>query len=121
MPAAIPPQSRSQLTVDVRADALVRLPLAMREHLYQIARESVTNALRHGHARQVAVRMDVTDAYVQLRVEDDGVGFDPRSARAAGLGLRSMALRSAAVHGTLSLQRRRDGGMAVVCRAPQAP
>jgi len=44
-----------------------------------------------------------------LTVEDDGVGFDPRS-RTAGNGLRNMRGRAAALHGDLRITARGGGG-----------
>jgi PAS domain S-box-containing protein len=118
LPAQLPPQSRQQLSVEIRADAELRLPLAMREHLYHIAREAVNNALKHARASHIAVEVSVAPDRITLVVADDGVGFDPALQTVTGLGLKSLALRSAVLRAQLSVERRHEGGIAVTCRCP---
>jgi len=52
------------------------LPVATVHHLRMIARESVTNALKHARAGRVTIDVAVVDATLRLRVTDDGRGFD---------------------------------------------
>jgi len=92
----------------------------MREHLYQIAREGVNNALKHAHAHHITVRLEVTATHLTLAIEDDGVGFDASGIRSGGLGLKSLALRAAALRGRFSILRRPAGGTAIICRCGQA-
>jgi PAS domain S-box-containing protein len=118
LPERLPPAARSLLRVSVAAAAPVAVPLELREHLYQIAQEAVTNALKHARARRVSVAVDVTATAIEVTVEDDGIGFDPAHA-SGGLGLDSLRLRSAALHGRLELAHRRGGGTIVRCVCPQ--
>ena len=120
LPAQLPPVHREKLSVEVRSRSALRLPLSMREHLYQIARESMNNALKHADAERITVTLTVEPGSISLIVEDDGIGFDPSARRATGLGLRSLALRASALRGRLSVQRRPVRGIAVICRCPQA-
>jgi PAS domain S-box-containing protein len=118
--AQLPPGARDLLSVQIEGSAALNIPLAMREHLYQIAREAVNNALKHAHANQITVRLQVTATHLTLAIEDDGIGFDAAGARSAGLGLKSLALRAAALRGRFSVLRRPAGGTAIVCRCAQA-
>jgi PAS domain S-box-containing protein len=120
LPTQLPPAHREKLSVEVRARSALRLPLPMREHLYQIARESMNNALKHAGAEHITVTLTVEPGSISLIVEDDGIGFDPSARRVSGLGLRSLALRASALRGRLSVQRRPVRGIAVICRCPQA-
>lgn len=86
-------------------------------HLYRIAQEAVTNAARHGEAQRVDVALLRSDRWIELRVEDDGVGFDP-SREPAGQGLRLMHYRAKRLAGRLEISRRAGGGMRVACRVP---
>jgi len=117
LPAQLPPEARRLVAVhvDPRAAAVAHLPLAMREHLYQIAREAVNNAIKHAHGTQIDVELTVRGRELALSVADDGVGFDPHAPRPGGLGLDSLALRAAALHGRLAIRRRAERGMAVIC------
>jgi PAS domain S-box-containing protein len=114
----LPPAYRSQLKVSVFASALVVLPLEQREHLYQIVREAVTNAMKHARAKEIAVTVFVTSSEIDARVEDDGVGFEP-DARSSGIGLESLSLRAGVLRGQLAVAPRAGRGTVVRCRCPQ--
>ena len=85
-------------------------------HLYRIAQESVTNAIKHGHARRIVIRLSSTPERIVLKVRDDGKGFklSPRQAR-SGLGLRIMTYRAGMIGGTMTVRRRSHGGTEAVC------
>ena len=97
-------------------------PQGKAEVFVKIAREAVTNAIRHGRARQITVRLDETAAAYSLLIEDDGVGVDPDSARRkrGNLGIRSMAERAREQGGTFSLEPRPGGGAIVAVSIPRA-
>lgn len=118
--AQLPPGSRDLLIVQIDRDAVLDIPLSMREHLYQIAREAVNNALKHANARQIIVRLEVTDPFLTLTIEDDGIGFDAASIQSGGLGLKSLAIRVAALRGRFSVLRRATGGTSIICRCAPA-
>jgi signal transduction histidine kinase len=71
--------------------------------LFRVAQEAVSNARRHARARLITITVSVVGSQVFLDVNDDGVGFDPRSKR-SGFGLESMAARVRALSGTLSIE-----------------
>lgn len=76
-------------------------------HLYRIAQEAVTNAIRHGKATRVGIHLEQTGRRYTMWIRDNGCGFDP--ARLAGdrpgLGLRSMQARAKALGGQLQFVR----------------
>ena len=68
---------------EVRLDSapdLPRLPAATVHDLRMIAREAVTNALRHGRAGRVTIGVETNAGKIALRVSDNGDGFDPAAA-----------------------------------------
>ncbi|MBL9198938.1 MAG: sensor histidine kinase [Opitutaceae bacterium] len=68
---------------EVRLDSAPNLPLlpaATVHDLRMIAREAVTNALRHGRARRVVISVEAAAGRIVLRVIDNGCGFDPGAA-----------------------------------------
>ena len=97
------------VTVEAAAEALAELPPGAGEHLLQMVREGLSNAWRHGLARQVRVRLAATTGALTLEVEDDGIGFDPAAPRRGGQGLRNLAERAALCGGTLALDSRIGG------------
>ncbi len=91
-------------------------------HLYRIAQEAVSNAIRHGGAKHLIIRGETYADGGHLVVEDDGDGFDPQltqgSARIGrtGMGLRIMAFRAERIGATWTLSRKPDRGMRVEVR-----
>ena len=87
-------------------------------HLYRIAQEAVSNAIRHGRATEVAVLLEETDAGINLRVSDNGGGLPDPLPKHGGMGLRTMMDRAGSIGGQLSIHPGLMGGADVVCSAP---
>ena len=82
--------------------------------LANIAREALSNSLRHGKARQIKVSLACKHGSVRLEIADDGAGFDPKAAAGQGIGLRSMARRAAEAGGKLEVQSGLGRGTRVI-------
>jgi signal transduction histidine kinase len=87
-------------------------------HLYRIAQEAITNALKHGQARRVSVRLFQRDGRVVLAVQDDGRGIAEPARRGEGMGLRIMAHRAAVMGGTFQIRAVTPHGTSVICEMP---
>lgn len=102
-----------------------RLGSDVRETIYRVVQESVSNAIRHGAPSQVTIGVAYTaDGSVCVEVTDDGVGMVAgRASASTRLGLVGMRERVSAIAGTLSIMPGRDGrGIGVVVRLPcEAP
>jgi two-component system, NarL family, sensor kinase len=106
--------ARFGIAIEVDAPAGKELAPLARRHLSRIVREAVANAVRHGGANRVAVKLAHSGDGMVLRVLDDG-----RSMRQAdgswavageGFGMRSMRERAAALGGSFAVRRSRAGG-----------
>ena len=84
--------------------------------VYWVAREAVTNALKHAEPRHVRILLQTTDDYLRLKVEDDGRGLS-QSTRKDGIGLRVMAQRAEIAGGTLRVEKAAHGTV-VHCEIP---
>jgi PAS domain S-box-containing protein len=93
---------------------------ARADHLYRLAQEAVTNAIKHGHARNIAIGLAVVMGGGVLTVRDDGSGFEVVPKSQAGLGLRIMNYRAKMIGGSLSVQSKLNGGTVVKCLFPIA-
>lgn len=112
------------VTLDVAGAAQLdgRLLPEANHELLQIAREAVSNVARHSGARTAALSLIVEDDEAILRVEDDGVGFDPDQHRGSGhFGLANLRDRAAGVGGTLSIGSEPGMGTRIIVRLPLAP
>jgi len=88
-------------------------------HLYRIAQEAMTNALKHGRPSTIIVRLDHEPQQIRLTVLDNGVGIPDLPHRRAGLGMRIMARRASMIGGSLSVWRGPKGQTTVECRLPE--
>lgn len=96
-------EDRARIKTSIETNLTNRLPSNMEEGLYQIAREALNNIIKHAHAKSVSInirrtptdRIQCNPALISMEISDDGVGFNPRSARRAGcLGLVNMQERA---------------------------
>ena len=87
-------------------------------HVYHIAQEAVTNAVRHGRAAHVAIKLVREGDRTALIVQDDGVGIPQPTDEQRGMGLRIMRYRSRMIGGWLRLEQAAGGGTAVHCTFP---
>jgi signal transduction histidine kinase len=84
-------------------------------HLYRIAQEAVGNAMKHGRAGKILIRLEAGEASTVLSIKDDGIGLPAVPAKGRGMGLRIMAHRSAMIGGTFQARRDDAGGTLVTC------
>ncbi|MFN2623443.1 MAG: PAS domain S-box protein [Chthoniobacterales bacterium] len=90
-------------------------------HLYRVAQEAVTNAVKHSGARNILISLDHDKTHVCVSVQDDGKGFAPEKKKRKGLGLHMMRYRANALGGELRIERRKTGGMDITCKIPNKP
>lgn len=87
-------------------------------HLYHIAQEAVTNAVRHGAATRVLLGLDRSDGGITLRIEDDGCGMPTHLPTALGRGLSIMRTRAGMIGAQLAVGPGPAGGTVVTCTLP---
>lgn len=97
----------------------VRFPPLVENEFFRIAQEALCNALRHGRASRIHMRLGLGKGTVQMEITDNGVGFDVRKA-ATGLGLRIMNDRAANLNGKLEIVSRK-GRTRIRVIAPAEP
>lgn len=110
---------RAGVIVEVEAADCCPISPGAREALVRVTREAATNAVRHGEASRVALRLAAEDGRLRLTVVDDGRGFDPATAR-RGYGLRSMRERVEGVDGQLRVRSAPREGTVVEVEVPGA-
>jgi signal transduction histidine kinase len=104
-------EGRSGLETEFIIEGDVRLPTDIEEGLYRIAQEALNNALKHAQAKCITVHLRQERQSVTLEVGDDGIGFDPSTAREqGGLGLPGMEERAARLGGRLTVSSRPGEG-----------
>jgi PAS domain S-box-containing protein len=87
-------------------------------HLYYIAREAVNNAIKHGRASHIVIRLAADDEQGALTISDNGSGITELPANNAGMGRHLMSYRARVIGGSLEIQRIPTGGTMVTCLFP---
>jgi PAS domain S-box-containing protein len=88
-------------------------------HLYRIAQEAISNAIKHGKASRVSVGFARRKGRAVLWVKDNGVGFPLEGQTKTGMGLHSMRHRARMIGAALEWRRNVRGGTKVVCVLPE--
>jgi signal transduction histidine kinase len=86
--------------------------------LTRVIQEALSNAMKHaGHPKNLWVECCWRDGWLEVRVADDGDGFDP-AAVLEGMGLNNMRERIHALGGELTIQSAPGQGTTVLARVP---
>ena len=84
-------------------------------HLYRIAQEAVSNAIKHGQARRIEIGLTAKGHSVTLAVKDNGTGIPRKLPKRKGMGLRIMRYRAEVIGGALKVEPDPHGGTRVAC------
>lgn len=91
--------------------------------LLLLMQETVGNALKHGSAKQVGVALHYRSEFLEMRIDDDGCGFDPNKApgpKEGHFGLESARVRMKWLGGSVEFQSAPGKGTHVICMVPKA-
>jgi PAS domain S-box-containing protein len=116
--------ARGNLAVKCRVTGLAdRLPPILELNLFRIVQEATNNVVKHAKAKTIQVALVRRNRTVQLRIQDDGQGFDREQIRAGrrgrrGAGLTNMRERAAAMGGTCELISAPKQGTTITVRVP---
>ena len=111
--------AKFDLQIDDDAAALLNAEQSL--EALQIAREAVSNALRHGGASRITLRMHKSEREVCLLVQDNGRGFDAATRRDGGHGLGNMQARASRAGATVRVTSHPGEGSRVITTLPIAP
>jgi signal transduction histidine kinase len=99
-------------------EACASLTSESQTEIVPIVREAVSNSLRHGHPRHLAVSMQFENGSVRLIVADDGIGFHSAHPPREGCGLRNLTMRAAKLGARLRVRSRPCQGTQVILDVP---
>lgn len=95
----------------------VILPLPVVRTLYRIVQECLTNIYKYALATEVKIEIVATNDSINLRVEDNGRGFDLNE-KIAGFGIQGMQERVAALEGYFHLETKPNCGCRIIVELP---
>jgi len=110
-------QTKIQIEYDVSGER--ELPINIEQALYRITQEALNNIARHANATHVVIALNYDLKEVQLKIADDGCGFDLNTSRSTqSLGLGSMEERATEVNGQLAIVSQPKHGTIITAIIP---
>ncbi len=117
--------AQTQIQVDLKQRGLEdqRFPSNVETTVYRIVQEALTNVARYAEVNKASVRVWADSQLMHVHVEDQGVGFDPEAALAAGAssGLVGMRERALLLGGQLELESAPGNGTRITAELPLHP
>jgi signal transduction histidine kinase len=112
------PNSPIDLELVVDEDAAAALSPTQNTEILQIAHEAISNALRHGQADAITIRLHCSDSEIGLLIRDNGHGFDPENRDLDGHGITNMWARANGIGATLRIDSQSGSGTRIVVTIP---
>jgi signal transduction histidine kinase len=94
---------RARVPISVEIHGVHKLSPDVQIAIYRIAQEALNNVFKHANATQARISLVCTEDQVELRVCDNGRGFDPATAPPGHMGMGSMRERAQAIGADLSV------------------
>jgi len=96
----------------------VQLPVSIEDHLFRVVQELLSNVLRHAKASELEVYFKKSDETAQIRVIDDGVGFDMDEQNSGSYGLKNIRERISSIGGSVKVVSFKNQGTTVEINTP---
>jgi PAS domain S-box-containing protein len=111
-----------QIICEVRFDEhMVVNDNTVATHLYRIAQEAVTNAVKHGGAKKIVIRLAESEGKSILTITDDGLGLPELYTKNQGTGMQIMKYRASAIGASFEVSRANERGICVSCSFGKQP
>jgi signal transduction histidine kinase len=112
--------ARSSIHLDLSLpERDVQLSPDVEQCIYRVAQEATVNVVQHANAQQMSVKLETTGTFVELRVVDDGIGFNPEWSKSTGhYGLAGMQERAELAGGELAITSAPGRGTTVDLNIP---
>ncbi len=113
-------QEQSRVEVEFKHSGVegVRFASEIETTAYRIVQESLTNVARHARATRVRLEVRERSGWMEIQIEDDGIGFDPESELAKNRGLSRMRERAQLVGGSFYIESEIGKGTRKLIRLP---
>jgi signal transduction histidine kinase len=95
------------------------LSAEVRHNLFLVTKEALNNVIRHSHAREVCLRVKLTEEALNMTIEDNGDGFEPDRAHPSADGVRNMHQRMETIGGNCDIASKRGTGTVITLSLPR--
>lgn len=104
------------IRVRLKCDEDIRItPLKNAVHILRVVQEAVNNAIKHGRATTVSIRLEKVNGRLLLEIKDNGAGF-PQKPNRKGMGLNIMKYRLSVVGASFEIDSVKGSGVVIRCR-----
>ena len=100
-------------------DTFTDLPESFTHEVYRIIQELLANVSKHAKAEKVDLTITRHDDFLNIIVEDDGIGFT--TSGSSGIGLKNIQDRLKPLHGTLNIESIPNEGSIIIIDIPNKP
>jgi signal transduction histidine kinase len=97
------------------------LPLKIRESLFLIYKEALTNSVKHANCSKIEVSLSQRGSTIELYMHDDGKGFRPESLQRSGNGLKNMEMRAARIRAQFQINGLNGTSLSLKIELPKIP
>ncbi|OCM08406.1 sensor histidine kinase [Streptococcus agalactiae] len=99
-------------------ESILTLPKKIEDNIFRIGQEFISNTLKHSQAGRLEVYLNQTENELQLKMIDNGIGFDMDSVYDLSYGLKNIEDRVEDLAGNLQLLSQPGKGVAMDIRLP---
>lgn len=112
---------RTNIPVTVTVEGESILPADVQVVLYRLCQEALNNIAKHARATQVTINLDYALEGVNIRIRDNGRGFDPDRTPEGHYGLNIMRQRAEAIGASLTIASQRGQGTEIAITWAETP
>lgn len=108
---------RTDITFNYHSGVAETIPREITTAVYRIVQEALTNIVKHSEATEVQISLQKVDQYLQVEIQDNGVGFEPQE-NTTGFGIQGMKERTIALRGKFGLRSMFNRGCQIIVTIP---
>lgn len=112
-------KSMPSLTIDFITDGIDRCEPVVEINLYRVIQEALHNVVKYAQANHVQIRIVMDETHIYMDISDNGIGFDKKALKSAGLGLQHMEERIDLLGGTFEIHSKLEHGTTIDIVVPK--
>ena len=92
--------------------------MLVQRNLFLILKECLHNVVKHAYAKNVSISIMENRNIIELKIQDDGIGFNDSTRRPNGNGLDNLSIRAQVIGGAINIESKLNKGTLLTFRIP---